>query len=383
MKKRTIARLAIGGALACLPRADAAWNTGLYTNEVDGIKWQFKIDESNGTALLGAYEGTGTYNNDNRYAIVPGQLGALTGEVSIPRTLTVDGASYTVSSIGNRSFYGFAMTGVSIPDTVDTLNIYAFIKCTNLTDVVLGAADIKFKPFQDSGLAHFWAKGPKTVADGTQGYTTANSRTLFNCKNLKLALFGPHVKVEYSAGASDNPIGNSASGATFLFPRNAGNDTWNDPLMGGVDPDVVFYGPGEALDIDGADGGGKGALTFIPRTEAALAKTLELAPTLARAFGVATKIRVTNAFEIAVGTVTPEKMQHAVFDTLTFKANTQAQLDGVLAAVPASVPFAVDAADAKESLIVPQGREVYVRLSGEGRNGKYTPKINGHVITFR
>ena len=69
---------------------------------------------------------------------------------------------------------------------------------------------------------------------------------------------------------------------------------------------------------------------------------------------------------------------------LTFKVNTQAQLDSVLAAVPASshTILAIDASDSEVELTVPQGREVYVRLSGEGRNGKYTPKINGLLISF-
>ena len=44
--------------------------------------------------------------------------------------------------------------------------------------------------------------------------------------------------------------------------------------------------------------------------------------------------------------------------------------------------LAIDPSDATEVLTMPQDRVVYVRLSGEGRNGKYTPKINGLVITF-
>ena len=37
----------------------------------------------------------------------------------------------------------------------------------------------------------------------------------------------------------------------------------------------------------------------------------------------------------------------------------------------------------KSKLIVPDGREVFVRLkSGEGRQGEYTPHINGLVISF-
>ena len=38
--------------------------------------------------------------------------------------------------------------------------------------------------------------------------------------------------------------------------------------------------------------------------------------------------------------------------------------------------------DSKSELIVPQGREVWARLSAEGRQGKYTPKITGLVISF-
>ena len=44
--------------------------------------------------------------------------------------------------------------------------------------------------------------------------------------------------------------------------------------------------------------------------------------------------------------------------------------------------LAIDASDAREELILPQGREIYVRVSAKGRQGKYTPKINGLMITF-
>ena len=45
--------------------------------------------------------------------------------------------------------------------------------------------------------------------------------------------------------------------------------------------------------------------------------------------------------------------------------------------------LAIDASDAKTVLTVPQGRKVYALISDEGRQGQYTPKINGLIISFK
>ena len=60
------------------------------------------------------------------------------------------------------------------------------------------------------------------------------------------------------------------------------------------------------------------------------------------------------------------------------------QRNALLAAVPASTYplLAIDASDAREELILPQGREVYVRVSGDGKQGRYRPKVNGLIISF-
>ena len=75
-------------------------------------------------------------------------------------------------------------------------------------------------------------------------------------------------------------------------------------------------------------------------------------------------------------------MQYATFNSLVLKVTTKEQLTGILPVIPDSVPLAIDASDAKVELTLPQGREIYVRVSAEGRQGKYTPKVNALMITF-
>jgi hypothetical protein len=97
-----------------------------------------------------------------------------------------------------------------------------------------------------------------------------------------------------------------------------------------------------------------------------------------------THITVTNMLEVASGVITEENAKWVnSFNSIVFKVNTQSYLDTLLNAIPATVLFAIDPCDAKEVLTIPQGREVFVRLSGDGRNGRYSPKIKGLTVVCR
>ena len=96
-----------------------------------------------------------TYRNSN--------YNTYSGRVSIPRTVTYDGVTYTVTAIdhlaffncpnltdvvipetvtaiGNRSFKNCtSLTSITIPNSVTSMGMYAFQNCTSLTDVVIGS----------------------------------------------------------------------------------------------------------------------------------------------------------------------------------------------------------------------------------------------------
>ena len=92
-----------------------------------------------------------------------GNYNTYSGRVSIPRTVTFDGVTYTVTAIdhlaffncpnltgviipetvttiGNRSFKNCtSLTSITIPNSVTSMGMYAFQNCTSLTDVVIGS----------------------------------------------------------------------------------------------------------------------------------------------------------------------------------------------------------------------------------------------------
>ena len=61
-----------------------------------------------------------------------------TGNLVIPATVSYNGTTYSVSSIGNYAFYGCAgLTSVAMPDSVISIGEGAFLNCNGLTSVTI------------------------------------------------------------------------------------------------------------------------------------------------------------------------------------------------------------------------------------------------------
>ena len=62
----------------------------------------------------------------------------LTGALTIPSSVTYNGTTYTVTSIGNYAFrYCTGLTSVTIPNSVTSIGDYAFYGCSGLTSVTI------------------------------------------------------------------------------------------------------------------------------------------------------------------------------------------------------------------------------------------------------
>ncbi|MCH5307889.1 MAG: leucine-rich repeat protein [Prevotella sp.] len=109
--KRKIIKLLL--AVVCLL---CSTSVSAYDFEVDGIYYNYI---NNRTELQVTYrDNSASYSN------------AYLGNVVIPESVTYVGKTYSVTSIGDRAFYGCSgLTSVTIPSSITTSGAYAFSYC--------------------------------------------------------------------------------------------------------------------------------------------------------------------------------------------------------------------------------------------------------------
>ncbi len=89
--------------------------------EVDGIYYNI-----NGNEATVTYRG-----NDPEEP-----YGAYSGDVTIPDTVTYNGTTYSVISIGESAFHVCnGLTSITIPNSVTSIGNWAFIACSSLTSI--------------------------------------------------------------------------------------------------------------------------------------------------------------------------------------------------------------------------------------------------------
>ena len=119
MKHFNLISLLLALIVAMLPQLASA-----HDFEVDGI--YYLIDGNNATVT---FRGTSDTQYSNEY----------TGEVNIPSTVTFNGTTYSVTSIGDYAFYKCTgLTSVTIPNSVTSIGKEAFYGCSGLTSVTIG-----------------------------------------------------------------------------------------------------------------------------------------------------------------------------------------------------------------------------------------------------
>ena len=77
-------------------------------------------------------------DNVNRTVEVTFGTNKYTGHVSIPKSVTHNGNSYSVTAIGKSGFsYCEELTGVTIPNGITSIGEYAFNECVGLTSITI------------------------------------------------------------------------------------------------------------------------------------------------------------------------------------------------------------------------------------------------------
>ena len=92
-----------------------------YDFQVDGIYYDINTDET-----------TVTVTNETDFSI------SYSGEVIIPQSVTFQGNTYIVTSIGKYAFSNCSgLTSIAIPNSVTTIGRNAFSGCTGLTSIII------------------------------------------------------------------------------------------------------------------------------------------------------------------------------------------------------------------------------------------------------
>lgn len=93
------------------------------------------------SAMSYDFEANGIYYdiNGNEAIVTRNTSSEYSGDVVIPETVSHEGVTYTVTTIGDSAFYYcLELTGVTIPNTVTTISSHAFWNCHELTNVTIG-----------------------------------------------------------------------------------------------------------------------------------------------------------------------------------------------------------------------------------------------------
>ncbi len=184
--------------------------------EVGGIYYNFNED---GSTVSVSYRGTTPYEYGAEY----------TGSVVIPASVTYNGTTYSVTSIGKFAFYFCSgLTSVVIPNSVTSIGGDAFVGCSGLTSVVIpeSVTSIGGGAFQDcscltsivipnsvtsiSEYAFYNCSGLTSVVI-PNSVTSISEYAFYNCSGLKevhITNLSAWCKIKFS-DIDANPLNNA------------------------------------------------------------------------------------------------------------------------------------------------------------------------------
>ena len=132
--------------------------------EVDGIYYNILNDNEAEVTYKGTY-----YNEYSEYS----------GDIIIPPSVSYNGTTYSVTTIGRSAFYGCsALTSINIPNSVTNIGSYAFYECRNLKTISIPNSVTSI------GFGAFDSCSKLTSIDIPNSVTDIGSNAFFHCSAL-------------------------------------------------------------------------------------------------------------------------------------------------------------------------------------------------------
>ena len=141
--------------------------------EVDGIYYNY----------LGGNNVEVTYRGDD----YDSYYGEYYGEVIIPSTVTYNGTTYSVTSIGDRAFNCcFSLTSIIIPNSVTIIKIEAFSNCSSLTSITIPNSVTSI------GWGAFFYCSSLTSVTIPNSVTSIGVLAFYGCSSLTSPVYNAH-----------------------------------------------------------------------------------------------------------------------------------------------------------------------------------------------
>lgn len=195
-----------------------------YDFMVNGIYYNINGDEATVTYQYREYNGYYyCYYND------------ITGNVTIPETVTFDGMTYMVTAIGDHAFCHYnsaSITSVCIPSTVTSIGSSAFESCQGLREIIIPESVVSI------GGSAFWNCTGLSDVIIPNSVTNIGSAAFNYCYGLKSIVIGNSV----------NSIGNSAFGGCPLVYITC-LATTPPSSLGDVNTSAKLYVPFESVEL--------------------------------------------------------------------------------------------------------------------------------------
>ena len=159
----------------------------------------FAVVNSDGDTIYYKYTTQGevavTYKGDN----VVSYSNEYTGEINIPSSVTDNGITYSVTSIGDYAFMSCSsLTSITLPNSVTSMGGGAFSTCTGLTSItipnsVTSIGDLAF--YDCSGLTNVTI-GNNVTSIGSKAFSGCNGLTILNWNANNCTSVGNYIILE-------------------------------------------------------------------------------------------------------------------------------------------------------------------------------------------